>query len=203
MNTEEKYHGKAEDALTRCIVDRLGERAQKMQRMATWERRRKVQHQKRVFAVSSVAAVLLLVFLVIPPRHSENDLIEQLQLTEPAFENFRAASDFDQTLTHYMEVNDYESALSVCEEQLLQSNQDVAQLQETSQDSLSEEKIYETELARLKNEQLLWTHIYLLVHNKKFETAKKEIERYLRVYPNGDYCKEAEKVLKVLQQENL
>lgn len=203
MNTEEKYNGKAEDALTRCIVDRLGERAQKMQRMATWEKRRKVQHQKWLFAISSVAAVLLLAFLVIPPRHSENDLIEQLQLTEPSFENFRAASDSDQTLTHYMEVKDYESALSVCEAKLLQSNQEVAQFQEASNDSLSEEKSYETELARLRNEQLLWTHIYLLIHNKKFQTAKTETERYLRVYPDGDFYKEAEKVLKTLQQENL
>lgn len=175
------------DELTNKIADRLGERQQKLERMAEWERQnKKPKHLRPIFMTLAIAACIAALFFFSPFGQDGQSCLDDLGIAPPSMTDFRAASPELTEISNLMEKEDYENALEKTEAALARSEESLKMYYETEEIWGDDEAIkYDKELEWEVNSELRWVYIYLLVKQGRNKDAKKEIKRYLK-YP--DYC---------------
>lgn len=175
------------DELTNRIADRLGERQQKLERMAEWERLdKKSTHIRPLFMTLAIAACIAALFFFSPFGQSGQSYLDDLGIASPSLTDFRAGSPELTEISNLMEKEDFDNALEKAEAALARSEEALKMYYETEELWGDDEAIkYDKELEWEVNSELRWVYIYLLVKQGHKKDAKKELKRYLK-YP--DYC---------------
>ena len=196
---EEDVFVRAEaDALTRRIADRLGERQQKLEQMQQWERQLATNNRKArlrpLYAVLAVAACIAAVVLVWPGKPTSP--LDELGIAAPELTAYRAASPEIERIEQFIKEENYEKALAQARKALKSSDLAIYELEgvpELWDDP--EEAQYEEQAERLRNAELRWTYIYLLVHTQNYSEARKQLRLYLKQAP-CEHEQEARELLK-------
>ena len=192
---EERFERKEADALTLRIIDRLGERQQKLDCMAEWERSAQHRPLRPTLALLAIAACIAAVIIVQSPWQSRSSW-EELGLESPVSESFRAATPDLAEINQLIEAKNYDKALAKTEQALAQSDSELSMLSDVA--ATDEELLYEKEAEQLNNQQLRWTCIYLLVQTERIEAACSQLEIYLQ-QKDCPHRSEAQKLLKKLK----
>lgn len=178
------------------IVERLGERDRKIEKMNGMERAAR-KARISLYTAMSVAASLLLVVALNPFASSGSDVIEELGIMQPAFGNYRASVEGVADVEEFIGAGEYYKALDLVEELLKDSERSIKQAEKEPLFD-DEEWVYEYKSEKLFNAELRWTYIYLLVVIECERDAAKELKRYLK---DTEFClhkADAEKLLKAL-----
>ena len=183
---EEIYVKQESDELTERIANRLGERQQKLERMAEWDRKEKAPIRLRpIFVTFGVAACIGVLFFFTPFGESES-LLDELDISAPAMTEYRAAIPEMNEIASLMEKEDFETALKRTETALNRSDESIKMLEEVAIDWGDDDAVrYDQEMERAVNSELRWIYIYLLIKQGHKKDAKKQIKVYLK-YP--DFC---------------
>lgn len=186
------------DDIEKRIVERLGARQEKLERMAAWENSSKGGVRRLYTTLLSVAACVALVFVSANMLWGGSSVIEELGMAAPRMEAFRAALPEMSAVEQQIDKGEYYKALDIVEENLERSDRAVKELEEQI-DGDDEEMEYEYMSGRMLNSELRWTYIYLLVLVECEDTAVKELEKYLA---DSEFCvhkREAEAMLRALE----
>ena len=157
--SDKRFCRKDADALTQRIVDGLGRRQQKINRMREWEHSRASQRKMTFYAAVACAACLAIGVLLrpfYPSKQIENNL------SVPSFTEWRGASSDTQQLGEWIDAEQYGEALHLVEKLLTESDSIVRSWSD-SDTVVDEEATYERELIRMDNEELRWAYIYILI----------------------------------------
>ncbi len=192
----EKFIRNENDLLTQRIVNRLGERQQKLQLMQEWEHSSKVARISPVYYLISAAACVAVVLLIMPLWNSSSPL-DELGIETPTMTEYRAATPEMSEITKLMEQKQYDQAVIQVEKLLEHSDVMVMELRGIG--SLDDEALlYEEEAEWSRNGELRWMYIYLLVRMEQNAKAKKQLKQYLK-NPYSEHLKEARSLLKALK----
>ncbi len=193
---ENVFKRETADQLTNRIADRLGERQQKLEQMAEWERTSSKPKVKPLYYFSAIAACVVVVVLLWPA--SELSPIEELGIDVPTMTEYRAASPDVTRIGELIEKEKYAEALVLTEKVLINSDKVIEELGSIPEmwDN-EEEMLYEDELERVKNSELRWTYIYLLVQLGRNKEACKELKTYLK---EPQYCEHEEEAKRLLEK---
>ena len=186
------------DDVEKRIVERLGARQKKLERMAAWENSSKGGVRRLYTTLLSVAACVALVFVSANMLWGGNSVIEELGIAAPRMEAFRAALPEMSAVEQLIDKGEYYKALDITEEALKRSDNVVKGYEKQLVDG-DEEMEYEYMSERMLNSELRWTYIYLLVLVECEDTAVKELEKYLA---DSEFCvhkREAEAMLRALE----
>lgn len=203
--SEEVFSRKDADELTRRIADRLGERQQKIDRMAEWESAEQragglTVSLRPILAVLAVAACLVVALVVIAPWRSTVSPLDELGIGAPTFEEFRAPVPELSEITGLIESKNYADALPKVEAALEHSDRELRGLEMALLDTDDEILAYAEETEQMMNGELRWAYIYLLVREERNEDALSELKRYLklpaRVCTHRDEAKALQKAIK-------
>ena len=182
------------DEVERLVIDRLGKRQEKLDRIAQWESAAK--HRVRaLYAVISAAACLAIVFVTTDLFRDNGNVIDELGIQAPRMEVFRSAAPEFMAVEKYMAEGEYYKALDVAEVALKKSDKTVKTYEKESLWG-DEEWEYEYKYERLMNSEMRWAYIYLLVLADCERDAVKELKKYLQ---DMDFCQhkgEAESMLR-------
>ena len=175
------------DELTKRIVDRLGERQQKLEPMAAWERKgRRPARLHPLFATIAVAACIGLAVVFLPMLSTEQSLLDELDIPTPGLTEYRAATPELNEIAGLMEKEDFETALKRTETALHRSDASIKMLEEVAEDWGDDDAVrYDQDMERAVNSELRWTYIYLLIKQDRKKDAKKQLKVYLK-YP--EFC---------------
>lgn len=182
---EEKFVRSEADALTGRIIDRLGERQQKLDRMAEWERKTPTRRLRPLFVTLAIAACVCAVFILSPFGKGSVSPWDEMGYGKPSLTEYRAASPEMAEIALLIEQDDFEAALNKTEEALKQSDNAIKEWNALEEMWDDESVAYEQELEWAANSELRWVYIYLLVQHGDHKKAKKEIKKYLQ---NPQYC---------------
>ena len=190
------------DKMTMLISERLGERQKKLKQMEEWERKNNHKSRMhRIYILVSIAAGLLVLLVLSPFTSSESSPLDELGITAPTMSEFRAATPELTRINKLIEEENYEDALTLTAKAMSASDMAIYELEGVPEVwGSDEEAAYEDDIERVKNSELRWVYIYLLVKNEDKKTAKKELKKYLK-YPQ--YCEhenEARELLKKLKK---
>ncbi len=184
------------DPLTNRIADRLGERQQKLEQMAEWECSSKKSKMRTLYYLSAIAACVVVVMLLWPA--SGLSTIEELGIGVPTMTEYRAASPDITRIEELIDKEKYAEALVLTEKVLINSDKIIEELGSVPEMRDNEEEmLYENELERVKNSELRWTYIYLLVQLERDKEACKELKTYLK---EPQYCEHEEAARKLLEK---
>ncbi len=163
------------DELTQRIVQRLGERQQKLQCMQEWDRPARKIPLARTLSVLSAAACVALILMVAPWRGASP--VDELGI-RPDLTEFRSGIPQMSEIERLLEESDYEGAILPVEQMLLSSDAEIAEMSNNTnfQDEVAE---YEYQMMRSMNSELRWLYIYLLVQTERNEEALLQLKRYL------------------------
>lgn len=161
------------DELTQRIVERLGERQQKIQCMQEWERPTKVVSLPRTLAVLSVAACMTMIFIIAPWQRASlvDELGISLHLTE-----FRSGYPQLAEVQRLLETSEFEAALVLTQQLLTQLDEEI---NKDFVDVEDEMEVYERTVMCTVNAELRWTYIYLLVKMEQYEEARLQLDSYI------------------------
>ncbi len=192
----EVFIKESSDELTQRIANRLGERQQKLEQMAAWEQSSKGQKMRPLYYLTAVAACVAAVVLFWPT--SKLSPAEELGIGVPTMTEYRDASPEISRIEKFISEEKYEDAIRVTEKALKNSDLAIYELENIPEiwENL-EEMEYEDNLARVKNAELRWTYIYLLVQLERNKEARKELKTYLK---EPQYCEHEEEARKLLKQ---
>lgn len=197
---EEKFVKQDADELTSRIADRLGQRQQKLEQMAEWERQARPARLKSLYLTVAIAACIAVVF-VFSPFKSDVSPLDELGIESPTLTGYRAATPELAMIEQMISENRFEEALQETERLLKNSDMAVEEFGQTPEIwGDDEEATYEMELLFVQNQELRWAHVYLLIRLNQNKKARKELKRYLD-YP--DFCEhetEARLLLKKLKK---
>lgn len=194
--SDERFCRKDADALTQRIVDGLGRRQQKINRMREWEHSRASQRKMTFYAAVACAACLAIGVLLrpfYPSKQIENNL------SVPSFTEWRGVSSDTQQLGEWIDAEQYGEALHLVEKLLTESDSIVRSWSD-SDTVVDEEATYERELIRMDNEELRWAYIYILIKMGKKTEAVVQLEYYVQQYPDGEHIDQAKKTLAFLKK---
>lgn len=196
---EEVFARENADALTGRIVDRLGERQEKLEQMAAWEQASKKPKVRPLYYLTAIAACVAAVVLLWPT--SEVSPIEELGIEAPTMTEYRAASAEIARIEKLIGEKNYEEALRRTVKALKGSDAAIYEFENVPEvwDS-DEEYAYEFEAELQKNSELRWTYIYLLVQLGKNKEARKELKAYLKLSQYAEHQEEARQLLKRLKK---
>lgn len=191
------------DELSVMIIDRLGERQRKLDRMCDWENRHfSKQRGIRLISIGmAVAACALALFVVVPIHFRRNSPLNEFGIEYSSMEEFRAASLDMAEIADLIERENYDDALEKSKSLLVDSDKKIREylsLYLNVEDN--EEYLYEIQEEVLINEELRWTCIYLLVKTERYKEAVAESDIYLE-YKCKEHRTEVEKLLKLLKKE--
>ena len=200
--TEEIFDRKCADELTLRIADRLGERQHKLDCMAKWEQpTRKVSLRPMILSVMSIAACVVIAFVLFTPSRSTMNPFEELGIGVPTFEEYRAAMPRLAEISQLLIEHNYAEALPIVKEELANSDIDLQKLMQKVQDNADEELAYEMEMEQILNGELRWAYIYILVYENKTEEACKQLQQYLEMTPDRmSHREEAEALIRKIKK---
>ncbi len=185
-----------QDELTQRIVSRLGERQQKLELMAQWEKSGSVdvtpasaqeKHKARIrslYYITVVAACIAIVLWMVP-WGGRQDLISELGIGTPELTAYRAANAETEQIDTLIKDEKYQDALNIVTTALKKSEAELEVLEDFVETQADDESLYELDAEMQLNSELRWTRIYLLLKLDMKKEARKEVKDYLR-YP--DYC---------------
>lgn len=201
MSNEER------NGVDKMIVDRLGERQRKLDRMSAWEKAAsggQKRNLRLLYAAISVAACIALVVVVNPFLNGgvmsggTSVINGTMEMTRPDFSTFRAALPELLQVEQLIDAGEYYKALDIVEAKLEASDKKVKKAEkEPLYDD--EEWMYEYKAEKLLNAELRWTYIYLLVMVECDRTAVKELKKYLE---DEEFClhkKDADAMMRALK----
>lgn len=177
-----------QDQLTQRIVSRLGERQQKLEQMAKWEKARDhkpIKARVRPLYYFTAIAACIAILLIVAPWSSSQDIISEMGIETPELTTYRAANAEANKISSLIKDEKYEDALTLVSAALKKSEDELKLFQDFFESMGSEEDIYELQAEIQQNNELRWTRIYLLLKLDMKKEARKELKEYLR-YP--DYC---------------
>lgn len=177
-----------QDQLTQRIVSRLGERQQKLEQMAKWEKaqdHKPIKARVRPLYYFTAIAACIAILLIVAPWSSSQDIISELGIGTPELTTYRAANEEAERITTLISEEKYEEALSIVSTVLKKSEDELSMMFDFADALGDDESLYELQAEIQQNNELRWTRIYLLLKLDKKKEARKELKEYLR-YP--DYC---------------
>lgn len=195
--SEEVYVKQEADELTNRIADRLGERQQKLERMAEWEHTSHKSKVRPIYWIGAAAACVAVLLLMMPFWKTTNAW-DDLGLDVPSMTEYRAAIPEISSIMQMIDDKDYSSALEKTRQALERSDWMVEATEELVAGWDDEEMIYELEQEVVKNSEIRWTYIYLLVKTGKKREAKKQLKRYIKSDPYCEHLEEAQTLLNAL-----
>ena len=157
------------------IVQRLGERKQKLDCMQGWESSVKKPFLLRTLTVMSPMAACVILMLTLWKQYSP---VDELGI-RPDFTEFRSGNPQMTEIQRLLDASEYEEALVQAEQMLLLSDAEVERMDaadRTHQDEVAE---YEYHMMHTMNSELRWIYIYLLVKTEQNEMALQQLERYI------------------------
>ena len=184
------------DELTQRNVNRLGERQQKSEQMARREHSQKATKLSPLYYLMAVAVCIAIVILVWPTN--QQSPIDELGIGTPNMTEFRAASPEAARIEQLISEDKIEEALRLTANVLKNSDlaiEELGDIPELWEDE--EEMAYEDHIERVKNSELRWTYIYLLVRAGKNKEARKELKRYLK---DPLYCEHEQEARQLLEK---
>lgn len=195
--TEEVFIRTEADALTQRIVDRLGERQKKLNRIAEWEQPARRMVLRPLKVTLAVAACLTVAFFLVPLLRSTSPL-DTLAIETPMIEEYRSSTLDIAEINRLIETKNYDDALLKTEQMLQHSKREVKMLEKALVNNNDEVLQYELEAERAMNAQVHWTYIYLLIRVERNDDALRELKIYLKIEgcPNRE---QAKALLKELQ----
>ena len=201
--SEEVFDRKNADELTLLIADRLGRRQEMLDRMAEWERpARTIAWRPAVLSALAIAACLAVAFVVLKPAAGDGtgNLLDELGIEAPTFEEYRAATPQLSEITTLIENENYALAIEKVELALEHSDRELRGLEMALLDTDDEVLAYAEETEQQLNGELRWAYIYLLVRVGRTEDALAQLKRYLKlpsyVMQHKDEAKALRKKLK-------
>ena len=198
---EEKFNPNAADADTMLIVERLGERKRKLERMSEMEHRLARRTTARLYTsiVSAVAAVILLTLVLVPLWRMQIPPLDKTGISQPTFSDYRSGNADIAEITKLMDRQDYKQALTVTEKALHTSDIALKDLYGQDVELDDEELVYEKELEGNNNSELRWAYIYLLVKLDDVKEARRQLHKYLKA---KDYCQHQAEAKALLEEIN-
>lgn len=191
---EERFARETADELTGRIADRLGERQKKLEQMAAWELAARKPKVRPLYYLTAIAACVVAAVLLWPTN--ELSPMEELGIEAPTMTEYRAASPEMARIEELISEKNYEEAIRRTEKALKNSDLAIYELENVPEMwENDEEMAYEDEQERVKNCELRWTYIYLLVQLERNKEARKELKVYLK-YPQ--YCEHEEEARQLL-----
>jgi hypothetical protein len=191
---EERFARETADDLTGRIADRLGERQKKLEQMAAWEQAARKPKVRPLYYLTAIAACVVAAVLLWPTN--ELSPMEELGIEAPTMTEYRAASAEIARIEELISEKNYEEAIRRTEKALKNSDLAIYELENVPEIWESDEEMaYEDERERVKNCELRWTYIYLLVQLERNKEARKELKVYLK-YPQ--YCEHEEEARQLL-----
>lgn len=183
---EEVFVKNEADGLTARIAYRLGERQQKLERMAAWERHTASGKMRPLFLTVAIAACVAALLLFSPFWRSGTSPIDELGIAAPTLTEYRAASPEMTEIAQLLEKENFDEALQKSEKALRKSDDMIKELYAVAEMWGDDEAVlYDLNLEQTANSELRWTYIYLLVKQGRNRDAKKELKRYLKT---PEYC---------------
>ncbi len=173
------------DDVQKRIIDRLGSRQGKIERIALWERGKR-HNLRTLYVALSAAACIALAVVSTDVFHSGPggaSVIEQLGIEAPTMAPFRAAMPEVAEIERLMDDGEFYDALDIADAALKKSNKAVKGYEKM--EALDEETEYEYKYEKLLNSELRWTYIYLLVIADCERDALKELKKYLK---DDEFC---------------
>lgn len=178
-----------EDSLTRLIVDRLGERQRKLDRMAEWAEWSKTRRVRLTYWGTAVAACVAVFLIVFPMERSALSPLDELKLDYNLSENFRSASPETERIESLISERDYAKALRIVQSELYASDKSARETysrwKDAKGESGTEEYEYDYRVSMLHNSELRWLYIWLLVRTEDFHKAVEQLEIYLH---HKEFC---------------
>ncbi len=162
------------DELTKRIAHRLGERQNKIQSMAEWNRPARNFTLPQTITLLSVAACFALLFMIAPWQVKTP--VDLLGIT-PNLTEFRSAQPNINEIQTLLEKSEYEEALLKTEQLMVLFNSEIDEIEKLS--VIDEVAEYEKQMLCTMNSELCWTYIYLLVKTGRNEKALQYIEYYI------------------------
>lgn len=185
------------DALEQCIVERLGERQKKLQRIEEWEQadRRKVTVHRRMWMTVLAAACVAGVLVVTPLlRGNDMSVLDQVGIGVPDLtECYRAADPDLPRIQRMMNEQKWDEALKEARTALRHSNEALELFTDAAKRWGHEDEgiLYDIQAEEVTNDELHWTYIYLLLRTGHDAEASVQLKEYLRKYNDGVHRNEA------------
>lgn len=194
----ERFNRSEADDLDKKIIERLGARQEKLDRMAEMEQTARRAKLRPMAVVMAIAGLVVVAFLLTPLWRTTVSPLEELGIGAPAMENYRAATPEANEIAQLIEAKDYTKALTLAEKALSASDVKLEELDYALAAAEDEAMEYEAEAERAYNSELRWTYIYLLVQTGDRKEAKSQIRKYLKSPFSGEHAQEAEALKKIL-----
>ncbi len=179
----EVYNPASADSLERLIVARLGERQQKIERMAEWERPQRSVWLRHVTVAMAVAAMVAVAFIVWPTaQQTAVSPIDELGIEAPYISReYRAAIPEIGEINQLIAAHNYADALPKLEQALEQSDREIAEMEQGLTYMDDDELAYVMEMEQNYNGELRWAYIYVLVQEGQHGDARAQIKQYLKL----------------------
>lgn len=195
----ERFDRSEADELDKRIIERLGQRQTKLERMAEMEREATRTNLRPLLVALGVAACLAVAFLISPLWQSSLSPLDELGIAAPSAENYRAAQPELTEIAQLIEAQRYDEALTKAEKALCRSDVKLEELEEASAICDDEALDYEAEEERVYNGELRWTYIYLLVRADKNKEARHQLKLYLKDAKDVAHRDEAKALLEKIK----
>lgn len=192
-----------DDVLSAIIIDRLGERQKKIDRMEELNRKysSKSTALHYTYIAATVAACILAVWVLYPVQNKNMEMLENLGIVYSQNE-FRAASQDLAEISNMIESKKYDDALVKTRDLLSHSDLVIDEFDGVGFEWNDEELMYAMEEEQLANSELRWTYIYLLVCTGERCEAIKQLNIYLKQKEFCEHEVEAKKLLKELKKKS-
>lgn len=169
------------------IVQRLGERKQKLDCMQGWESSVKKPFLLRTLTVMIPMAACVILMLTLWKQYSP---VDELGI-RPDFTEFRSGNPQMTEIQRLLDASEYEEALVLAEQMLLLSDAEVERMDAADRKPQDEVAEYEYCMMHTMNSELRWICIYLLVKTEQNKAALQQLERYIGDVEYAHHIEEA------------
>lgn len=185
------------EELNKLIMERLGERQYKVQRMQEMERRRKSRALMLKRTVYAAAACLVVALMILPLHRTENPL-DTLGIDVTSSEIYRSSTPQSRAIAKLIDEGKYAEAQREVEGAIQESDDNISRIR--SYCNYDEEAEYMERLEQMDNAELRWLRACILVRTEQYKAAQKELNRYLRKKEFCDHEKEARELLEEIKK---
>ncbi len=188
-----------QDKLEQLIIDRLGERKRKLDRMQKWERNRPVSIGRKW--ATGVAACITIAIVMAPFVVPTSSPLDELGI-EYSATVFRAASEEAEEIDRLIESGQYGEALTYVDKLIEENEGHIGQTEVPTEKAEADERDYEIGMYRVQISELRWVRIYLLTRMEQYKEAEKELHIYLQDKKHGEHSRDAELLKKALKEKD-
>ena len=185
------------DNLDKRVVERQGESSDKRRNIGCC----KNVSAKRCYFLSAViiaVVCLVVIFFVVPFDSGKGDVLDDLGIEQPEFENYRAASPDVVKVERLLDEGEVYEALELAESLLKTSDKKIKQLEQSPLYD-DEEWLYEFQAEKIFNSEMRWVYIYLLVVLECEKDAVRELKRYIADKEYSTNIEEANRMMMMLE----